>query len=1015
MKLCEFEKILNNKNKLLTQIYFDLQRFFEDKYGGDSVVFMEIGTFFEVYEVNNDDQQIGKAKEIAEILNIQLTKKNKNIIENSEKNPLLAGVPAVSFERYLNRLISEQKYTIIVVKQKGNPPKINRYVSQIISPGTNFDYLIDNDDNYIVSILVDKYKEIYNIGYSAIDVTTGKTWLYETHSTSEDPSYALDEVFNLLNIYRTSEVVITFLDGIENQKHIMQYLEIAEHYHYFVNHNRVKIDFQNELFKEVYQIRSLLSAIEHMDLERNPMITESLAILINFIIEHDYHIIQKMSMPKIIDNRKFIYLGNNALEQMGVISKDKKEFTLLKMLDKSSTAIGRRLLKERLLNPIMQKDELERRYNLIEKVSSHVMFLDEILRGVYDLERLSRRLKLARLHPFEMNHIYDSVLNVKELLKYIKQHKIQKASFNEIELDEFLRDIAKNIDLDISRRFTINTINENFLMSGVDEKIDTLMHDNEVMFIAFENIINKIIKMLNEEGINTTATTVTLGVLDKEGYYISMSKNRFSFIEKHFKQSEDFKDFNVKKLTNNVKITSAFTDNLSEKILKNKRKIILLAKENFIKLQIVFERRYSLLFERIITYIADIDVGVTSAKVVEMYNHSRPTIVDVEDDENFIQLMQLRHPLIEIQERGGVYIPNDIVMGERKYLDLPHPTTVMLNVEVHDGHEINGVLLYGINSSGKSSLMKSIGLAVLMAQSGFFVSASVMKFSLFHSIFTRIVSKDNLAKGLSTFAVEMLELKNIFNRSNTKSLILGDEISHGTETLSGVAIVASAIKKLSDARCLFLFATHLHQLSTMPEIKSLNNVVDLHLSVEYNEEQDKLIFNRVLQSGSGSSIYGLEFAKSLHMDNEFLDIANNIRKRLANDFDELELLVKKRTSKYNKDLYVTKCVICGNIAEDVHHITSQSLANKNGFINHFHKDHKHNLIPLCKEHHKAIHNNKLHIKGFIMTSKGLELEVEEQLTTKQEKSIDLEPAINHKQDIKKEEPKSIKKTIIDDW
>ena len=210
MQSSDVSKILNAKDKLLTQIYFDLQRFFEKKYGKDTVVFMEIGTFYEVYEVNNDDEQIGKAKEVAELLNIQLTKKNKKIIDNSEKNPLLAGVPAVSFERYLSRLIQEQKYTVIVVKQKGNPPKISRYISQIVSPGTNFEHIIDNDDNYIVSLLIEKFRDIYTVGYSAIDVTTGKTWLYETHGTSEDPAYALDEVFNLLNVYRTSEIVVTF-------------------------------------------------------------------------------------------------------------------------------------------------------------------------------------------------------------------------------------------------------------------------------------------------------------------------------------------------------------------------------------------------------------------------------------------------------------------------------------------------------------------------------------------------------------------------------------------------------------------------------------------------------------------------------------------------------------------------------------------------------------------------------------------------------------------------------------
>ena len=1014
MRSSEVEKLLNNKEKLLTQTYFDLQEYFEKKYGKDTVIFMEIGTFFEVYEVNNDDVQIGKAKEIAELLNIQLTKKNKNIIENSDKNPLLAGVPAVSFERYLSRLIAEQKYTVIVVRQKGNPPKISRYISQIVSPGTNFDHIVDNDDNYIVSVLVDKYKDIYSVGYSAIDVTTGKTWLYETHGTSEDPSYALDEVFNLLNVYRTSEVVMTFLDGIDNQKHVMQYLEIPEHYHYSVNNSRPKIDFQNELFKEVYQIQSLLSPIEHLDLERNPMITESLAILINFVIEHDYHIVQKMSLPRIIDNRRFVYLGNNALEQMGIISKDRREFTLLKMLDKSSTAIGRRLLKERLLNPIMERDELERRYNLIEKVSSHVRYLDEMMRGIYDLERLSRRLNLARLHPFEMNHLYDSMQSVKELMRYVKKHKIQKTPFHESEVDEFLREIEKSIDLDISRRFTNNTVDENFLMSGVDEGIDTLVQENAVMLIAFDDIMKKIETLLENAGANSAAKVVSLGLLEKEGYYISLSKNRYALIESTFKKDEEFSKFTVKKLTNSVKITSAFTDELSDRIMKNRRKIVTLVKERYIGLQNLFERRYSLLFSRVIAYVADLDVGVSSSKIAQEYKHSRPMIVEAKKDENFMQIMQLRHPLIEVQERGGIYVPNDIVMGNRDYLDLPHPTTVMLDVAVHDGHDINGVLLYGINSSGKSSLMKSIGIAVLMAQSGFFVSAAVMKFSIFDSLFTRIVSKDNLAKGLSTFAVEMLELKNIFNRSTVRSLVLGDEISHGTETLSGVAIVASAIKKLSDVRCLFLFATHLHQLSTMPEITRLKNVVDLHLSVEYDEALDKLLFNRILQAGSGSSIYGLEFAKSLHMDSEFLAVANTIRKRLANDFDELELLIKKKKSNYNKELYVTKCVICGAVAEDVHHISQKSLADKAGFIGHFHKDNKHNLVPLCKEHHKQIHEGKLHVNGFIMTSKGLELQFEEQMNKPEVTKLQ-EPEINEKVEVKKVEDDEPKGFVLDDW
>jgi len=662
----------------------------------------------------------------------------------------------------------------------------------------------------------------------------------------------------------------------------------------------------------------------------------------------------------------------------------------------------------------MEKEELERRYNLIERVSSHTRYLDETLRGIYDLERLERRLKLGRLHPFEMNHIYDSMMSVKELMLYIKKHKIQKTPFHESEVEEFLRDITKTIDLDISRRFTNATIDENFLMSGVDESIDTLVMENSAMFQALQDIVHGIEMLLQEEGINSANKVVSLGLLEKEGYYISLSKNRFSMIESRFNSHETYREFSVKKLTNNVKITSPFIEKLSDNIMKNRRKIVALVKERYTQLQALFERRYTLLFSRVIGYVADLDVGVSSSKVAHTYKHARPMIVDAQEDENFMQIMQLRHPLIEIQESGGLYVPNDIVMGNREYLDLPHPKTVMLDVGVHDGHEVHGVLLYGINSSGKSSLMKSIGIAVLMAQSGFFVSASVMKFSIFESLFTRIVSRDNLAKGLSTFAVEMLELKNIFNRAKVRSLVLGDEISHGTETLSGVAIVASAILKLAKTRCVFLFATHLHQLSTMPEITKLKNVVDLHLSVEYDEKEDKLLFNRVLQAGSGSSIYGLEFAKSLHMDEDFLETANAIRKRLANDFDELELLVKKKRSKYNKELYVTKCVICGAMAEDVHHISHKSLADEAGFIGHFHKDNKHNLIPLCKQHRKEIHDGKLRVDGFVMTSQGLELQFEKQLSQTKPQQQE-EPLINEDVQQTQATQKKSPKVILDDW
>ena len=305
--------------------------------------------------------------------------------------------------------------------------------------------------------------------------------------------------------------------------------------------------------------------------------------------------------------------------------------------------------------------------------------------------------------------------------------------------------------------------------------------------------------------------------------------------------------------------------------------------------------------------------------------------------------------MIEINQENGIYVPNDI-----------------------DFSEYDGMLLYGINSSGKSSLMRSVGIAVILAQSGFFVPADKMEFKLYDTLFTRIVSKDNLQKGLSTFAVEMIELKNIFKRATSNSLILGDEISHGTETISALSIVASAIIRLAKLKSNFIFATHLHQLVSLEEINSLKNVVSKHLEVYFDEKTQKLIYNRKLQNGNGSSVYGLEFAKSLYMDSEFLKVANDIRKKVTNDYNELELLTKQKKSKYNKNLIITTCAICGKMAEDVHHIIEQSKTD-----NELIKNHKYNLIPLCKKHHQMVHNGRLMIKGFITTDKGIELHYDE--------------------------------------
>ncbi len=972
------QEILEDKSLLLTQAYFKLQKLFEKKYGKDTVVLIEVGTFFETYEVNNDIEQIGKAKEIAELLNIQLTRKNKSILENSQENPLMAGVPVVSFEKHLSRIIAEEKYTIVIIKQRGTPPNVKRVLEAIISPGTNFDFVLNSDENNTTSIIIDQVKGNYLVGYSAIDVTTGKCYFNEVYGTSEDPSFALDEVFNYMNMHKTNEIIITFANKDINQKEIINYLE-CEHKTYHISTLKAKVGYQNDLFRNVFNIQSLLTPIEHLDMERYALASESLAILIDFIITHDSSICQKLSYPVKLDVSRYVYLGNNTLEQLNIIE-SAHQSSISKLINNTSTAMGKRLLKERLTHPIKDGKELLRRYALSKELYDYHAPIEGELANIYDIERLTRRIKLNRLHPFELSYLYDSLLSIKEIVKFMESYKFFKSPCKSSELELFLENISNTFNLDICGRYMLKDVDTNMIQDGINVQIDELLTENEQLKDKLNIFKSHILKYLKTSDENF----IQINRLDKEGFFIQLTKTRYSLIKDELEEShliiDDelylFKDFKTKIQTTNVKISNKLTETISDKYVHNLKKIIELNKMVFKEQIKLYESKYSNILSDLCMFIAEIDLTVSNIKTAKKYNYICPKIVKTDDRNNFLELIDLRHPLIENNQDIGLYVPNDIILGDLNLTSDDYKNNIIIQNSKYDNindNKMHGILLYGINSSGKSSLMKSIGIAVCLAQAGFFVPAKSMRFSLFDSIFTRISGADNISKGLSSFAVEMLELKNIFNRATSNALILGDEISHSTETTSGVSIVASAILKLSSLKSIFIFATHLHQLPQLEEIEQLKNIICLHLSVMYEDKEDKLIFDRKLKYGSGSSIYGLEFAKSLHIDKEFLDTANAIRKRITDDYNTIERLSQKKSSKYNKDLYVTSCAICGAKVDEIHHIQEQQNADNQGFIGHINKNHKFNLIPLCKKHHKLVHDGKININGFVTTSKGLEL------------------------------------------
>jgi DNA mismatch repair protein MutS len=280
-----------------------------------------------------------------------------------------------------------------------------------------------------------------------------------------------------------------------------------------------------------------------------------------------------------------------------------------------------------------------------------------------------------------------------------------------------------------------------------------------------------------------------------------------------------------------------------------------------------------------------------------------------------------------------------------------------------------GLLLYGMNASGKSSLMKALGLAVLLAQAGFPVPAAAMRLCPFTAIFTRILGNDNLWAGLSSFAVEMTEFREILRFADARSLVLGDELCSGTESLSATALVAAGVETLAGRGTKFVFATHLHELAELPDIAGHSGVRAVHLKVRYDAATDRLLYDRHLAPGAGSALYGLEVCRALDLPAGYLDRATALRRALGG-FQAV------KASVYSADTVVDRCGVCGAAGAgahlEVHHIRPQAerAAAAGAGVD---VDATGNLVCLCGVCHDKHHGGLLVIEGWEDTSAGRRL------------------------------------------
>jgi DNA mismatch repair protein MutS len=355
--------------------------------------------------------------------------------------------------------------------------------------------------------------------------------------------------------------------------------------------------------------------------------------------------------------------------------------------------------------------------------------------------------------------------------------------------------------------------------------------------------------------------------------------------------------------------------------------------------------------------IAFIDF-INSGAICAITNHYSLPIIE-EKSYSFINAKELRHPIIEKIKTDTTYIPHDIQLGCET--------------------EQNGILLYGINSSGKSTLMKSIAVNIILAQIGYYVAATNFKYNPYISLFTRIGNNDNMFRGQSSFMVEMMELMAILKRNNNKTLVVADEIASGSEIKSGTIIICYMLEILSQSNTSFITATHLHDIANMECIKKLNNIKIKHLKLTFDSINDILIYDRFLLDGQGDTFYGLQVAKYLMKNNHF----NDRTLEILNEYDNQNNIKK---SKYNSKIYMEKCEICNKTNKlETHHIVWQKdfINNNNKF--YLQKNNESNLVTLCSLCHDKVDNDELIIYGWKETSSGRKFEYE--INNNQKKKI----------------------------
>lgn len=949
---------------MLIDDYFIHQINFEKKYGKTTIVLMQVGSFFEFYGVNNEYEKIGDAQTITELLNIQLTRRNKAILENSRNNCLMAGFPLQSLKRFINILLNNN-YTIILIEQVSEPPNPKREITQIFSPGTYIEEINKSDPNNIVSLYITEencYKtgrSLYVFGISTIDLSTGYNTVYENSIIYYEKNAFFEEIYRFIESYNPKEVIITYLNlnkiKIDELRTKINSINRVIHYQ-DIDKNILNINFQNTFLKKIFPNCGIFTPIEYINMETKNYALISYIIILQFSYEHNEKIIEKINIPKYWAYNKHLILYNNANYQLNIIptnnlDSNSKYKSLFDIIQKTSTNMGKRLLKYRIMNPITDINELQKRYNYIDMFlkSDIADNIEKILNEIIDIERLHRKLSLQMLHPYEFLNLSYSYENIQKLIEVISMNfniSLFDLDLSYISLfNDFIKVYENLFDMKEIGKYGLLNIGNSFFKKGNFSEIDKVQNEIENINLFFEKECT-LLSNLIESG----SDFVKIENNEREGYFLYVTKKRSDILVSKINKDQKEK-YEIKKYTGtNVKIVSTEIMEYSNKLLVLKDEIKNITKGEYLKTCNNFHIKYIDMFNEITKFIALIDVIKCSTKCAKKYKYYRPIISNDNNEKSYFKAESIRHPIIEIINEEIDYVSNNLEL-------------------VHE--KCNGLLLYGVNGAGKSSLSKAVGCNIVLAQMGFFVACTKFVYYPYKKIFTRINGDDNIFKGMSSFAVEMDELRSILKYSDDRSIVLGDEICKGTEETSALSIVSASIMRFCKNNVNFIMATHFHKLYDLEYIKNLDNIKFMHLSITYDENNETIIYGRKLEEGPGSNLYGIEIANYIINDSEFIEDAKEIRNHILNKDN---LILNNKTSNYNSKLFIDSCTICGDNGNtyplDTHHIKEQHEFDEDD-IN---KDKLSNLVVLCKTHHDQVHNGNLQINGYLDTLNGKKLD-----------------------------------------